>query len=191
VAIVLALEKLFDTVVARFATEGTNITSKFGWREPYRQLGQPAKIVWVPGDPTGDMGALVAPKYPGSNPRPLQNLEERFHVFISGADPTAPQDERKQYHATRLLYDAWVRAVYLAAHGTFNVSTFNSAWVIDKNEKRYGAAIRVSGAIQAVIPDSAVPIAPVDVAAHITPTLDPDGTGPDPGTDDPVLIIRP
>ncbi len=188
-ATIFALEHLYDLVVARFAVEGVAIANTFGWREPFRQLGQPAKIVWVPGDPSGDLGALKPPKYPGSNPRPLQNLDERFHVFISGSDPSDRTNERKQYNATRLLYDIWLRAVYLAAHGTFNVSTWNSAWIIDKNERRYGAAIRVSGTIQATILDTAVPVAPVDAAAHITPTLDPDGNGPDPGTNDPVLII--
>lgn len=184
-AVIFALENLFDRVQTRFTTEGTNVVMKFGWREPYRQLTQPARIVWVPGDPVGDIGALVAPKYPGQNPRPLQDLIERFHVFISGVDASSPanlQNERKQYNATRLLYDAWIRAVYLEAHGTFNVRDFSSAWIIDKNEKRYGAAIRVSGAIQAMIPDQAVPIAPVDTSAHIRPTLEP-------GTDDPTLIV--
>ena len=188
-ATIFALENLFDLVVARFAIEGVQISNKFGWREPYRQLGRPAKIVWVPGDPSGDLGELKAPKYPGQNPRPLQNLEERFHVFISGSDASDPNNERKQYNATRLLYDIWIRAVYLAAHGTFNVSNWSSVWVIDKNERRYGAAIRVSATIQATILDSVLPVIPVDTSAHITPTLDPDGTGPDPGTNDPVLII--
>lgn len=196
-AVIFALENLFDSVVNRFGVEGSfgsvpdPVTAavranKFGWREPFRQLGATSRIVWVPGDPQGDLGALVAPKYPGQNPRPLQNLVERFHVFISGADSSAPGnqvDERKQYHATRLLYDIWIRAMYLEAYGTFNVSTFNSAWIIDKNERRYGAAIRVSATIQAVITDSVFEVAPIDVEAHIVPTLNPN-------SNDPTLVIK-
>lgn len=158
-ATILALERLFDAVEATFIADGMirpvgNVApSTFGWREPSRQETPGSRIRWVPGDDSsGSIGELGAPKYPGRNPRPLATLGEVFTVYIHGQDPTAPEDERLQWKVTRLLYDAWVRAVYRAAYGTFEI--LGQEWMIDKNQRRYGTAIRVLASIQAMIPDT-------------------------------------
>lgn len=167
-AIVFALEKLYDDVAARFATDGTAITMGFGWREPAQQLVQPAHIDWVPGNSeSGDFGKLQGPLYPGTtNPRPLWAPRELFTVIISAQDPANAEDERAQYHAARTAYDAWLRAVYLAAHGTVFIDS--QRWVIAKKERRFGASIRIVGAILAMTPDSANATAPVDTHAHVS-----------------------
>jgi hypothetical protein len=161
VAVVLALPLLFDACVARFALDAAAadppvvpIVQSFGWREPAKNLAPvSSRIVWVPGDDkTGELGAFAPPRYPGRNPRPLATLVERFTVYVSGRDSASAEDERAQYQATRELFDAWVRAVYLAAHGT--VALERPSWVIEKALRRFGAAIRVSGTVQAVIPDA-------------------------------------
>lgn len=171
-AIILALEKLFDDVNAQFLADSSNVAMTFGWREPVRQTEPFRRVVWVPGDPSGSLGDLGGARYPFQDPevsgRPLQNLAELFTCYISASDDTDPTNERKQYHATRLLYDAWVRAVWLSAHGTYVIRS--SAWVTDKNERRFGATIRVVGAIMAKIPDEPLTGAPVDTAANISTT---------------------
>lgn len=164
-----ALTKLYDDVLARFTLEGTVVTMAFGWREPAKQLVQGARIVWVPGDyPNGDLGSVAAAKYPGRNPRPLATLMESFYVEIQTVDPTDKEDERKQYTATRALYDAWYRACYLAAHGTFKVVKDN--WINARKERRHGSAIRALCTIEAMIPDAALNNANVDedVSAVVT-----------------------
>jgi hypothetical protein len=184
VAVVFALEKLRDDCVAQFAVDGTfgdpapipaapdsraQRANPFGWRQANRQ-GVGARIVWIPGDdPGGNIGALLPPKYPARlDPgRPLATLEELFTCYITHADTTANEDERKQYHIVRLLYDAWIRAVYLAAHGTFRI--VSQGWITDKNERRYGAGLRVVGAIQAMIPDETPTILDPPFEADITP----------------------
>jgi hypothetical protein len=167
----LALEVLFDAVEKRFADDGTPCEFKFGWREPNRQGNYaPANITVTPGDPSGSLGEVVGPRYPGQLPaRPLAGLWELFTVFIQAQDPGAPEDERAQYHATRLLYDAFVRAVYLAAFGNFEIKS--QVWITKKNERRYGAGLRVVGGILAVIPDAVVTLAPVDVKADLNESL--------------------
>jgi hypothetical protein len=50
----LALEDLYNKVVARFTAEGPiDVLQPFGWREPVRQIptSQGGRIVWTPGDP--------------------------------------------------------------------------------------------------------------------------------------------
>jgi len=166
VTYVLSLPHLFDAVLARFALDGTAVPMAFGWREPGQQrVGN--RIVWVPGDPSGELGAMLPAKYPGGNPRALATLEELFTVEISGADVSAGQqeNERAQYIATRLLYDAFIRALYLAAHGTYRV--VKVSWITLKKERRYGAAIRAVIALQAPIADVARTVAPVDTGASI------------------------
>jgi|SRR5690606_241063 len=173
-ATILALEQLFDSVKARFAADGATAlagANRFGWRTPPGQLVPATRIEWVPGDPSGVAGELAAPRWPnrgttpaGATGRPLATLHELFTVYLHGFDAAAPQDERAQWKATRLLYDAWIRAVYLAAHGTVKIRS--TAWLINKNEMRFGATLRVIGAIESMIPDS-VPIFAPEVGAEI------------------------
>lgn len=184
-AVVFALENLFDKVVQRFASEGTAIDNSFGWKEPPRQATNPNRIIWTPGDGSGSLGDLGAARYPGGLPaRPLAMLLESFTCLIVGADPQAPNDDRAQYHQTRLNYDAWLRAVYLAAVGTFTIKS--QAWDVTRKEGRMGAAIKVVGTIQAVIPDEAYSFANSEGVA--TASL----VGPDGSTEsDPPVAIAP
>lgn len=168
-AIILALEKLFDDVGARFVSEASGITQSFGWREPGRQLVQPAHIDWVPGDDTsGDFGKVQGPKFPGRNPRPLWAPRELFTCYLQGYDSAAPTDERAQWKATRLVYDAWLRAIYLAAYGTIVID--GTRWVVTKKELRFGATLRCVGAILNMSPDSELSGAPADTHAHVALT---------------------
>lgn len=179
---ILALEKLYTDVLSLFLEEGTFSVdpdpdkaakqtadaNPFGWREPSRQGNRDSRIVWVPGDPSGALGPVEGPKYPGRiDPgRPLATLNELFTVYISAADRTKPiSNEFRQWKAARLLFDAWYRAVYLAAHGTFRI--LSSSWQLGKIERQYGAAIRVVAAIESMVPDEAPELAPADTGALI------------------------
>lgn len=163
-ATVLALPLLYEAVVARFAAEvvapAVPVPQRFGWREPprkdYTGVGG-SKIIWYPGDPDGLLGEIGAARYPGPRPdltRSLGTLNEQFTVEIIGfdPDPTKRENELAQYTATRLLFDAWWRAVYLYARDTVSVTA--SEWMVDKKERRYGAGIRALCTIQAMIPDA-------------------------------------
>lgn len=156
---ILAIPRLYDAVVARFVTDGTVAENFFGWREPPRQnrSADGARIVWVPGDDrSGDLGKLGPARYPGettSGPRSLATLGELVTVYISARDAATPELERAQYIATRLLYDAWFRAVYKAGFGT--VAVVSSGWVATGPERRHGGSIRVVLAVDAKVPDEA------------------------------------
>jgi hypothetical protein len=177
-AIIFALTKLFDDVVARFAADGTSYPNKFGWREPDKREPAAPRIVWVPGDDASDsIGEMRAARSPGRNPeRPLATLGELVTVYLEGVDPTEPENERKQYAAARTVLDAWYRAVYLAAHGTFAVKSAN--WVTDKKVRRHGATIRIVLDLDAMIPDSPLESAPTNTNASVTPTLGVDSDPP-------------
>ncbi len=163
-----ALTALFDAVVSQFATDGTSVPNIFGWREQAKHLTAAPRITWQPGDEKGDMGPFLPARNPGRNPRPLATLGELCTIDITGYDATAPEDERKQYEATRLLFDAWHRAVYLAAFGTYELQS--TTWDFSKKERRHGATIRVVLAVQAMLPDAAVEIAPTDTHAELDVT---------------------
>lgn len=169
----LALTNLYDLVVARFALDGTDAESYFGWREPSKNKVHPRRVVWVPGDESGALGELLPPRGPGNNARPIANLGELFTLYVSAYDATdaaTAENERAQYVVTRLLYDATIRAIHLAAHGTFAI--VSSDWNTDKNERRNGAEIIVVGTVRAVIPDVAYEVAPDDTEADITTDLE-------------------
>lgn len=162
----LALEKLYADVVAQFAADGTAADQPFGWRPETQQAIVP-RITWQPGDASGSLGKIAPPRNPGRNPRPLGTLLELFTCTISSQDPSDPENELKQYKLTRLLYDAWFRAVYLNAYGTFTIERSDWIRVGVITQRRYGAAIRVVGTIQAMIPDAELQGVPVDTVAIV------------------------
>lgn len=147
---VLALELLYDAVVAQFAADAYACAQPFGWR-PSAQQHVGRRIVWVPGDPVGGLGLIGPVRNPGGEVRSIGTLFERFHVIISAQDPEQPENERLQYRVTRLLHDAWYRAVYLAAHGTFTIDS--EEWITKYKERRFGTALLVVGTIEAMLPD--------------------------------------
>lgn len=170
--ICFALPQLFDAVVARFELEGTKVDQHFGWREPQKHKTSRARIVWVPGDEGGTAGAVRPARNPGTRAegRSIATLGELFHVRIAVVDPQFHENERAQYIAVRVVFDAWVRAVYLAAHGTI---LFGSpTWNTDKNERRHGAELVCECEVEAKIPDTLYDIVPSDAVAEITTSLE-------------------
>ncbi len=149
----LALLKLYDDVQARFDTEGTVCAMAFGWRPPAQQQLTAARITWTPGDVNGKIGEVGAPRRPGRDPRPLGTLHELFTVEFFAFDPAEPENERLQYQAVRFLFDAWFRAVYLSAYGTF--ALIENEWLLASKERRHGAGLRIVATIDAMIPDAA------------------------------------
>ena len=164
----LAIEALYQRVSDRFVAEGTAAVNVFGWRTP-AQHTDGNRIAWVPGDPSGRVGETVAPRVTGRQPRSLATLRELCTVTINAVDTSALEDEAAQYKAARLLRDTWFRAVYLAAHGTFRIQS--EEWLTTKLERRYGAALRVVLAVDAVVPDTPAELAPVDLAADVATVL--------------------
>ena len=161
---VLALEALFDAVSARFTAEGPTAANVFGWREPGKHpVGH--RIAWVPGDPGGNAGSIRPARNPGGNPRALATFVELFTVEITANEPTTPENERAQYHAARMLRDAWHRAVYLAAHGTFAIRS--ERWILDRIERQHGATYQIVCELEAMVPDAVQESAPVDTGAQI------------------------
>lgn len=180
-AVKFALEQLFDDVVARFADEGpwlvapdplalppvvgVPVPNVFGWKKPAQQELRGNRIIWVPGDDeNGEVGEYLPARQPGGNPRNLARLGERFTLYIVGEDKTQPENERAQYNATRVLHDAWFRAVWLAAYGTFKFD--KPRWFGDAKERRRGATLRVLGTIDAPLPDSISDVVPSDAHAE-------------------------
>lgn len=146
------IEVLFDAVAARFALEGPAVAQSFGWREPARAKISESRIVWIPGDPRGVVGALGPAAKIDSPYRSLATLAELFTVELGAVDPSAPEDERRQYHATRVLFDLWFRAAHHALPGRIQIQAME--WDTRRSERRYGALLRVVVAVDAVIPDA-------------------------------------
>lgn len=162
-AVVLALPRLFDAVAARFAAEGLDVPMSFGWLASAEQMRSDRRIVWIPGDEGGGLGAVTGARYPGGNPRALAGLDELCRVEITGSDPE--HSERAQYQAASVLRMAWHRAVYLEARGTFKIT--GAKWVGGDRGRRMGATISITFTIQSPVPDTAVATAAVDTAAAL------------------------
>lgn len=164
------IEVLYDAVIARFALEGPVVSQCFGWREPSRAKISESRIVWIPGDPRGVVGALGPAAKIDSPYRTLATLAELFTVELGAVDPSAPENERAQYHATRVLFDAWFRAAHHALPGRIQIQAME--WETRRTERRYGALLRVVVAVDAVIPDAP----PTSAAGLVSLTSEDDGT---------------
>lgn len=167
VTLTLGTGTVVDGDQLRWTTTDPNVVEQpFGWREPAKRSAT-FRIVWVPGDDqSGDLGEVGPARNPGRNSRPLATVQELFTVYIEARDNTAPQNELAQYTAARLLFDAWLRAVYLAAHGTFEIKS--ARWLADLKQSRAGATLRVLASVQAMVPDAPFEAAPADTAADVT-----------------------
>jgi hypothetical protein len=163
---------LTDVSPAPLAT----VNHRFGWRAIDEQGPSTPRLVWVPGDDSnGGLGEMGPAHFPGDSPeRSLMTMGELVTVYVEDFDATNPEDEATQYKAVRALFDAFMRAVYRAAKGTFLVRS--AAWVIDKKVRRRGAAIRVLLAVDAKIPDAPYTVASTQTKAEVTPALSRDGT---------------
>lgn len=167
-AIIFALPRIYDAVVARFAADGTAVPNVFGWRTVAQRPAGVKRIAWVPGD-DGELGKLGAARSPGglgAGARSLGTLHELFTVYIQAQDAAAAESERTQYQATRELFDAWWRAVYLAAHGTVTVES--ARWVDEKLERRFGACLRIVCTVDAMIPDAVYTVAALETGAQVS-----------------------
>ena len=169
-AVIFALEQLFDDVVARLSAKGVDVASHFGWREPTRAKLTESRIVWVPGDPSGSLGEALPAKRVGENPRQLGQLAELFSVQIAGCSPTDPENERAQYNATRVLFDEWFAAAKRAGGGHLGIKS--ASWIVDLKERRRGAAIVVVATIDTPLVDEPIAVVTDATASAAVTELD-------------------
>lgn len=162
---VLAVELLYDGIIAQltddFSPEPCPIYFGFGFREVAMQsegVGGANRIVLVPGDRSARFASDLPVRNPGRDPRSLGTKGEYVTFHIWGADPSDLTNERLQYRAARLLYDAFYRAVYLVSHsdgdvGVGPVSFVDEQWDADHIERGYGYVIIVVLSVAAMVPD--------------------------------------
>lgn len=170
-AVVFALEHIFDAVSARFVALGDTTPHYFGRRPIAENVALDTRIVWTPGDPNGALGEMTAltSRAVVRNPRPLATLLELATITISANDPAEPESERAQYHAARALYDLWYACMHEVAHGTFTIE--DDRWLNEKIVRSHGAAIQIVIAVQASIHDTTThAVAPASARAVIAVT---------------------
>jgi hypothetical protein len=160
----LAVEPLFAVVAmrrkvdAQFAADGSDVPSFFGAREITQQFASNRRIVWVPGDPNGDIGEVREPVRTGEAPvRDVAEILERFTLYIHGtdADVANASDDEAQYQEVRLIFDAVIRALKLHFFGTFKV--LSSKYLSGPSAfGSWGSQIRAVLQVSARVPDVAL-----------------------------------
>lgn len=148
------------TTYAWTVTSPARARVAFGRKAPPRQHALEARIVYVPGDDSASVGELGAAKYPGNNPRSIATLNEAFRVYLDARDASAPTDDRTQWKAARLLFDAWYRTVFLVAEGTIQVRAVK--WRSERAEGHGGDGMIVTCVIGSKVPDAPDDEADVD-----------------------------
>lgn len=177
VTLTLGAGSIVDASVLRWTQTGSDVVPhRFGWRERTKHEGV-RRIVWEPGD-DGDLGEIAPVRQPGriTPGRPLWTLHELCTVYLEAVDQSSAataENERAQYIAARMLFDAWARALYLIGKGT--VSILGAEWLDRENVRRFGATLRVVFAVDAMIPDALQTTTAVDTVADVATTTYLDG----------------
>jgi len=176
----LALEHLYNRIVARTAERDASTACVFGWREAPKQTnqgsGEANRVVLQPGDPNGKVGELTGAKLPGRNPPPIATLIEIATLFMWGYDGTDPTSDLLQYRAARRLHDIVIPIVIRTFRGHWK--QVSSTWMKPETEQRFGAELQVVIAVEAMIPDDVVPEAAGGTVTNVQPTIAANGGTP-------------
>lgn len=172
----LALPALFLAVRAGFSADRSSTPNDFGWREPTRQTKElSGRVMWVPGDPQGEVGELGSAVKPGrTGGRPLATLDEQCTIYFYGADTSNIEDELAQYIAARELFDYWWKIVYHAAQTVGQggrVTMSKLAWIIEKKERPHGRVLRGLLLVEAAVRDTPQVYAGVPAVADLNTGL--------------------
>lgn len=175
-SVLFSWEDLFAAVDARFTAEQIGAPNLFGFNVQARQTVTGPRVLWVPGDDSsGDLGEIKGANRPGGNPRNLLNVHELFTIYCVSGDVTTADDDLANYHAARILMDQVLRAVTLHCGGYGNFAVKSAAWVLrrakERQERRWGAAIRLVLARPSLVPDEVITLAPVDTLGEVTVQL--------------------
>jgi len=147
-----AIPNMIAGVSALFAFDGADVPNLFGKRQRDSQPTNIRRIIWLPGDDrSGKFGRDSAPRDPGIPPRSIATTHELCTVYIHAADVSLPELQLAQYIECRTLYDAWRRAIHLAAHGTYEI--VDLTWHQSDGERTFGRCARVLLSVQSDVPD--------------------------------------
>jgi hypothetical protein len=150
-ATILALQDLYDRVVADFANKAPSVVFNFGSRSiPRAATTTSGTIDIVPGDESGNIGSFVMPREVGSSPRHLYDILENFTVYVRGFDLDR-ENQLKQYAATMLLAQSLIASARDAVPG--NVQFTGWKWNLAHGERRTAEQIIISCVLRSPIPD--------------------------------------
>lgn len=162
-----------------FAAEGVTANVVLGEREIAKQTnqgpGRANRVVFSPGDDSGNAGEYAAARNPGRNPRPVRTLVASCRVFVWAFDGSAPNDEERQYEAVWTLHDWTVLAIHRKAHGTYQLAS--PRWVSKAVERTFGKELMFMLQLEVPILDTPHPVAPAGIGPAITNYLAATGEG--------------
>jgi hypothetical protein len=176
---VSALGEYFESIANSFAAE-TNpdglepppVAVWFGRKEAYRQdnRGTMGRVAIMPGEPSGAAGSETAPRYPGSDPRPLKDTGEKFTVYLWGYDRRRgfEEGELAQYEVADALYRAWRKYTFLKYEGT--VTMDSRRWRSpERIERQFGRELEVVCTIRSPVRDEGLTVLTgVGADIHVT-----------------------
>lgn len=147
--VTLAIPHLYDAVAAHFAAEGAQIPMLFGWREAAEQLRSDVRIVWIPGDPAGNLGRVGPPKYPSKGQ--LLTVFELVTVQITAAVTAELSTSRAQYQRVTEVRDQFLSALHRSAVGTYSVTQALWMGMHADAVRRWGASIKLVIEVQSPV----------------------------------------
>lgn len=169
----MGLLQLVAGVREVFAEEGVTANVVLGEREAPKQInqgpGRANRVVFAPGDDSGSAGEYAAARSPGRNPRPVRTWVASSRVFVWAFDPSAPQDEERQYEAVWKLHDWTVLAIHRKAHGTYQLTA--PRWLSKPVERVLGKELIFMLQLEVPILDTRYPLAPGGVQPSTTSYL--------------------
>lgn len=163
----IGFRSLLPALVAEVRTaltaRGVTASVEFGWRRAERQDNQGPgganRVLFVPSRDDGDGGELAPPRFRGDRNvrdedglvvgtvRALADWVERPYALVWGRDPIRPEDEERQYEATRTLFEETMVALH-GASGAFASVTFERARWTPPATRTFGREVRLEFSIR-------------------------------------------
>lgn len=153
-AINSGLLALVAGVQAYLSARGVTANVSLGWKQPTKQInqgtGRANRIVFIPSDPGGKGGKILATQQPGQrrfgtptfdvDARALYDWERQLLVSVWAADGESPHDESKQIEAVEDLFEWTMRAVHYVAKNNARWGDVN--WTTSPVEHQFGRELR-------------------------------------------------
>jgi hypothetical protein len=112
----MSLVQLVQHTKTKLTALGVTAEVAFGEREVAKQInqgpGRANRVVFAPGDDSGNLGSYEGPVKPGRNPRSLWDWMLLFRVYVWAYDSSKPEDELVQWAAVVELHDVVMEAIH-------------------------------------------------------------------------------
>lgn len=149
----LALQTVYDSIASYFASRELAVQMVFGFGSRKQNVRTPARIAFEPGNGDGPRrplhtGIVDPVRQSEEDEAVFGTFNERFTLYLTAHDDSAPTDQAAQIVAVRILHDAVCDAV---SQSDLSVTLDGADWMVSSEVQQHGAGIVLRGYVTALM----------------------------------------